>query len=193
MAKENKTIYAILGLLNHEDMSGYDIKKRIDDSLKFFWDAGFGQIYPGLKTLEQNGWVNCASKASGAGPERIMYSITTQGRSELKHWLSTPVEKEQTKYEILLKLFFGSVVSTEENIRIIREFEQRNSGILKLFEIYKAQLEQVLYQKEDHIYYYLTVLFGEKVQKAYLEWAEEAVGILKGQIEEGSDHEKGKS
>lgn len=190
MAKENKTIYAILGILNHEDMSGYDIKKRIDNTLKFFWDAGFGQIYPGLKTLEQNGWVNSACKASEAGPERIIYSITAQGRTELKHWLSTPVEKEQTKYEILLKLFFGSVVSMEDNVKVIHEFKQRNSEILNLFELYKSQLGQVLNQNNDHIYYYLTVLFGEKIQKAYLEWADEAVGILKGQIEGGSSHEK---
>lgn len=180
MAKENKTLYAILGLLNHEDMSGYDIKKRINNSLKFFWDAGFGQIYPGLKTLEQNGWVKCINKTIEGGPERITYSITEQGRSELKYWLLTPVEKEQIKYEILLKLFFGSVVSAEENIRIINEFKQRNTETLKLFELYRDQLEQVLNQKEDHIYYYLTVLFGEKVQKAYLEWADEAVGILRG-------------
>ena len=181
MAKENKTIYAILGLLNHEDMSGYDIKKRIDNSLKFFWDAGFGQIYPGLKTLERNGWVKCLNEASKAGPERISYSITEQGRTELKQWLSKPVEKEQTKYEILLKLFFGSANGLEDNMKIIREFKQRNSEVLKLFGVYKTQLEKVLYQEDDHIYYYLTVLFGEKVQKAYLEWADEALGMLEKQ------------
>lgn len=29
MSKDNKTIYVILDLLNHEDSTGYDIKKRI--------------------------------------------------------------------------------------------------------------------------------------------------------------------
>ena len=119
MAKENKTLYVILGLLNHEDMTGYDIKKRIDNSLKYFWDAGFGQIYPGLKTLEGKGFVQCRSSAGNAGPERITYSITDRGREELVKWLSLPVEKEQTRYEILLKLFFGSAAKKEDNIRII--------------------------------------------------------------------------
>jgi DNA-binding PadR family transcriptional regulator len=178
MAKENKTVYAILGLLNHEDMTGYDIKKRIDTSLKYFWDAGFGQIYPGLKALEAKGLVQCRNTASSTGPERITYSITDSGRKELAKWLSKPAEKEQTKYEILLKLFFGSSVKTEDNIRSINEFKQRNADNLKLFEAYGSQLGKILDQSEDHVYFYLTVLFGEKVMKAYLEWADEALGIL---------------
>lgn len=178
MAKENKTIYAILGLLNHEDMSGYDIKKRVENSLKFFWDVSFGQIYPGLKILEANGCIKCTGKSSEAGPERIVYSITELGRDTLKRWLSMPAEKEQTRYEILLKLFFGSAVAPEENIGIIREFKQRNVKLLDLFGLYKAELGQLRKGTDDHTYYYLTVLFGEKVLKAYLEWADEAVEIL---------------
>ncbi|HEX2947589.1 MAG TPA: PadR family transcriptional regulator [Clostridia bacterium] len=178
MAKENKTIYAILGFLNHEEMTGYDIKKRIDTSLKYFWDAGFGQIYPSLKTLEQNGLVQCRSMASSTGPERITYSITDKGRKELADWLSKPVEKEQTKYEILLKLFFGSAANKEDNIGIISEFKQRNAETLGLFEAYGSELGKILDGSDDHVYYYLTVLFGQKVMKAYLEWADEAIEIL---------------
>lgn len=178
MAKENKTIYAILGLLNHKAMTGYDIKKRIDLTLRYFWDAGFGQIYPGLKTLERNGWVECTGMAGEAGPDRNVYSITEQGREELKRWLSLPVEKEQVKYEILLKLFFGNMVPVEDNIRIIEEFKRRNSGVLNLFELFEADLLKVMSASGDHRYFYLTVLFGEKVTKAYLEWADEAIRIL---------------
>ena len=42
MANEKKINYVILGLLNHESLTGYEIKKRIDHSLKFFWSGSFG-------------------------------------------------------------------------------------------------------------------------------------------------------
>lgn len=167
-------------MLNHEDMTGYDIKKRIDNSLKYFWDAGFGQIYPGLRTLEGKGFVQRRSSAGNAGPERITYSITDRGRAELVKWLSSPVEKEQTRYEILLKLFFGAAAKKEDNIMIINEFRQRNAENLRLFEAYGSELKKILDQSDDHIYYYLTVLFGEKIMKAYLEWADEAASMLCG-------------
>ena len=51
MAKERKIDMVILGLLSHEDLTGYDIKKRIDGAISFFWKGSFGNIYPALKDI----------------------------------------------------------------------------------------------------------------------------------------------
>lgn len=179
MAKDNKTLHAILGLLAHEDMTGYDIKKRIDNSLGFFWDAGFGQIYPSLSTLEGKGLVTKRTEVSEKRPKRIIYSITEAGREELKKWLKTPVEKESARYEILLRLFFGGQLTPGENIEKIEEFKSRNQGLHETMLEYGKELKSIISQSEDHLYIYLTILFGEKVYKAYLDWAEEAAGIIR--------------
>jgi DNA-binding PadR family transcriptional regulator len=178
MSKENTTLYAILGLLTHEDMSGYDIKKRIDSSINNFWCAGYGQIYPALKVLEKDGFVTKAAGANVKGPERIIYSITESGRKMLIDWLETSSEKEYVKYEILLKLFFGNMLSVQDNIKKIMEFRTRNQEKLKMMELFSENLEKVLADNRDHYYYYLTVLFGKYTYKAYLDWADEAVKIL---------------
>ena len=187
MPKYNKTIYAILGLLNHEDMTGYEIKKRIEQSLKYFWSASFGQIYPALKSLEEMAWVICQNQSGQLGPDRISYAITNEGRENLIQWLSIPAEKEQTKYEILLKLFFSGAIKPEVSIQNICDFRDRNAATLKQFNIFKDQLEPIRKVNEDHTYFYLTVLFGEKIQKAYLEWADEAIEILS-QLDETQDN-----
>ena len=44
MAKDNTTRYIILGLLNHEPLSGYDMKKQIDIMVSQFWNVGYIQI-----------------------------------------------------------------------------------------------------------------------------------------------------
>ena len=178
MAKENKTTYAILGLLSHEDLSGYDIKKRIDQSLSMFWDTGFGQIYPTLKVLEQQELVTSRTETGDHRPDRIIYSITETGRRELREWLKIPAAKENVRYEILLKLFFGKLLSLNENITNIENFAYRYAEKQNMLQMYRQELSKVLQEDEDHLYYYLTVLFGEKVFGAYLEWAEEAVQLL---------------
>ena len=38
MARVKRINMVILGLLNHEDLTGYDIKKRIDSSISFFFN-----------------------------------------------------------------------------------------------------------------------------------------------------------
>jgi Predicted transcriptional regulators len=178
MAKENKTAYIILGLLQHENLSGYDIKKRIDIMISHFWEAGYGQIYPTLKQLVEDGNVEKMDVESSKGPDRIVYSITREGRKKLIEWLKVPEVNDTVRYEILLKLFFGNAISLEENKERIRKFQSDQGENLELISQFKKNLLTVLPEDNDHLYYYLTVLFGEKIYKAYQEWAKEALDLL---------------
>lgn len=58
-----KTRFVILGLLNEEPLSGYDIKKIIDIRMSFFWQESYGQIYPELAKLRKEGLIEqiCAT------------------------------------------------------------------------------------------------------------------------------------
>lgn len=49
--------YAILGLLNRKNMTGYDLSKEFETTLFEFWNAKHSQIYPELKSLSENGLV----------------------------------------------------------------------------------------------------------------------------------------
>ncbi|MGN7761471.1 PadR family transcriptional regulator [Paenibacillus sp. 22594] len=187
MPKENTTVYIILGLLNHEDLSGYDIKKKIDVMISGFWEVGYGQIYPTLAKLVTEELVLKHKGAGSKGPEKNIYSITDKGRGLLKEWVMLPEQKEYTKYEILLKLFFGSLVPDESNLARIEDFKERHTQSLQQIQMFKGNLERVLHTEKDHLYFYLTVLFGEHVYKAYLDWAEEAKELLAGKPEEELD------
>ncbi len=45
LAKESKTKYTILGLLNIGNMSGYQMKMAIEKYFIYFWKESWGQIY----------------------------------------------------------------------------------------------------------------------------------------------------
>ena len=53
MARERKIDMVIMGLLSHENLTGYDIKKRIEGAISLFWNGRFGNIYPALNDMEQ--------------------------------------------------------------------------------------------------------------------------------------------
>ena len=48
---------ALLGLLSMAPMSGYDMRTVISQSIGHFWSESFGQIYPALKRLTAEGFV----------------------------------------------------------------------------------------------------------------------------------------
>ncbi len=178
MANDNKMNLVILGLLDHEDLTGYDIKKRIDGSLRYFWKGSFGSIYPALSSLEENGLIKrVKSKSNASGRERIVYSITSEGRESLLGWLTESKSSNSLKYETLLKVYFGGAADNVAAIATINEFEKEVEADLAVLRTYKDNLSKVLNER-DHVFYYLTVIFGIETYEAYLRWCSEAKRIL---------------
>ena len=177
MAIEKKIDYVILGLLSHEDLTGYEIKKRMDTSLKYFWGASFGSIYPALSDLVERG---LAGKRNGAenGRNKLIYSITEEGKKYLKGWLQIPAERDELRYETLLKLFFGNEAGAAQAISHIDAFQKRIEGELPFLIGASETLRNNIDLDDTHKYYLLTVAFGVKTYRAYLEWCEEAKRLL---------------
>lgn len=177
MANEKKLDCVILGLLSHEEMTGYEIKKRIDMSLKYFWGASYGSIYPTLSNLVDRG---LATKKCDEESKRnkLIYTITEEGRLYLKEWLKLPVEKDELRYETLLKLFFGNEQGEEQTIEHIKAFQARIERELSFLLGFEKTLKNCLNDDSAHKYYLLTIEFGIKTYNAYLEWCEEAQKVL---------------
>ena len=74
------TIYAVLGLLNIEPMSGYDIRQNLEESLSYFWSESYGQIYPTLRKLEAARLIAPVKQAASETRRRKLYTVTAAGR-----------------------------------------------------------------------------------------------------------------
>jgi DNA-binding PadR family transcriptional regulator len=46
---------AILGLLKEQPLHGYELKKRLGDTLGSLWGISYGSLYPALRRLEHDG------------------------------------------------------------------------------------------------------------------------------------------
>lgn len=179
MANEKKIDCVILGLLSHEELTGYDIKKRMDTTLRYFWGASFGSIYPALNDLVNRG---LAAKREDTGSRRnkLIYTITEDGRNYLKNWLSMPVEKDELRYETLLKLFFGSESGEEQALIHIEAFKKKVEEELSYLLQAETVLKKSLNDDSAHKYYLLTAEFGIRTYQTYLEWCSEAEKLLAG-------------
>ncbi|MDD3415374.1 MAG: PadR family transcriptional regulator [Lachnospiraceae bacterium] len=170
MANENKMEFVILGLLSHESLTGYEMKKRMDTTMSLFWSGSYGSIYPTLQRLCECGRI-ISDETTHHGRDKIIYSITESGRERLKQWLRKPVIKDELKYETLLKLFFGSEIGEEDTLKHIHDFEDRMSQILPKLNA-SVDILKENNAEAAHEYYMLTALFGVKIYEASIEWCE---------------------
>ena len=177
MAKDRKIDVVILGLLSHEDLTGYDIKKRIDGAIGFFWKGSFGNIYPALGDMEKQGLIKKKEDKTSGKREKFFYHITKKGTESLKKWLEDDHVINELKYETLLKIYFGSAADKKITIHNIEVFEKQVKESLELLYVYRDNLKAHL-DNRDHLHYYLTVTFGIQTYEGYLKWCAEAKKVL---------------
>jgi DNA-binding PadR family transcriptional regulator len=55
---------AILGLLKEQPLHGYELKKRVGDTLGTLWGISYGSLYPALRRLEREGSIESVEPSS---------------------------------------------------------------------------------------------------------------------------------
>jgi DNA-binding PadR family transcriptional regulator len=163
--------YAILGLLNHSDMHGYRIKEHIEKNFGHMWSINFGQIYPNLKDLEEEGFISMLEVApsENGGPHKKLYSITKKGIDEFSRWLAESPRKPMLIRDLfLLKFAFFGFGEDERAIEIID----------KQIEIFEAQLKRRQINRKrwelQGVYVRLIAELGVTQNEMYLEWLRHA-------------------
>jgi PadR family transcriptional regulator AphA len=134
----NAVTPVILGMLSLRPRSGYDIKTVVDRSTRFFWAASYGQIYPELRRLEEEGLIEGEDAPSG-GRSRRVYRITNAGGEALREWLLGSTVTIEYRDESLLRLFFADALPREEALLLL---EGRKKGHEEYLEILHA-IEQL--------------------------------------------------
>lgn len=184
MIRENKSKYAVMGFLSLGPMSGYDIKKMFEQSIINFWNESYGQIYPILKRLVDEGLATRSVEKQIGKPDRHVYALTEGGRKELQHWLTEPAEHQKQRIEILLKLFFGRQVPVEDNIRHVERFREVQRQLLQKLGSIEGSVKGEHTGNPDLPYWLMTVSFGQHVYQALIQWCDETLATLSRMTEE---------
>lgn len=115
--------YAILGLLNWQPFSGYDLKKIISESQVFYWSGNNNQIYKALIRLHDEGLVTRQVQLQESLPAKKIYSITQQGRAELRRWVLSTMELPELRNAFLIQLAWADALTAGELDALLGRYE----------------------------------------------------------------------
>lgn len=179
MVGELSISYAILGMLTHKDMTGYEIKNAFDSTIKCLWPAHLSQIYRDLGKLEANESVLSYVEQQEARPDKKIYRLTPKGEGEFLQWLNKGPNHVNTifKDEVGLRVFFGSHLEKDELIFQLKAFIKEKKETLFYLEKVIESIENGPYQSEKQ-YWTFSVKKSMKMIKAEIEWAEECITVL---------------
>ena len=172
--------FALLGVLNLGPMTGYELKKNLDRSTEFFWHAGLNQIYPTLKTLEEQGLVTARVEPQEGKPDKRIYTLTEDGQAALLDWLAEPVRAlPPTRNVALLKLFFAGFLDREFILRHLRNLLALHQTQLRRYqEETRAVIAEVVATtglRREGMMWELVRQLGAAHEQTYVDWLEEAI------------------
>jgi DNA-binding PadR family transcriptional regulator len=71
--------HALLVSLLEKPSSGYELARRFDRSIGYFWHATHQQIYKVLARMEEAGWIAGEVQAGEVAPDRKLFSVSRRG------------------------------------------------------------------------------------------------------------------
>lgn len=108
--------HAVLTSLLEKPSSGYDLARRFDKSIGYFWHATHQQIYRELARMESAGWIESSIPADAGKTRKKEYRVLAAGRKELARWAEQSSPPMDLRDEFMVKLRADAVL-TEVDLR----------------------------------------------------------------------------
>lgn len=160
--------YVLLGFLRRGDRTGYELKKAMDGSVGFFFGSSYGSIYPALKELESDGFVEVREVIQSGKPNKKVYSITPEGEESFRAQLRESPAADSFRSEFLMHLFFGGQQESGRLPALISDYRASQEGKL-------ARLREIEREVRDLAtpYEMLCLRYGLVKFEATLYWLDE--------------------
>lgn len=170
--------HALLAALVDHPNSGYELAKRFDGSVGFFWKASHQQIYRELAKLEAQKWIGFQAVSQDGRPDKKLYHVTELGQKQLAEWIDRPCELAPLKDELLVKVFAGRVAPTA----VVLELKRHRITHQERLAVYK-QIEKETFIDPSQLpleakFPYLTLRQGIRYETEWLAWCDEALQML---------------
>jgi DNA-binding PadR family transcriptional regulator len=148
MESNSQLAYALLGLIERQPRSGYDLRKVFASTAMGAFSDSPGAIYPALSRLESRGLVRSEVEASTSLRKRRLFRITPKGLAAFKAWLKKPVTRDDVirrHEDLMLRFaFMDRTAGPERAVQFLREFAEELSGYIpSLKEYFKSHASEM--------------------------------------------------
>ena len=170
---------AILGLLKERAMHGYQLKKRLADTLGSFWQVSYGSLYPALKRLQRGGAVEMIFPREQIGRRKNVYRITKQGEALFAELLERAGQEATEDSGFSVRFAFFRYLNPEIRIRLL----ERRRAFLE--GRWSRLRESVLRLKEGIDSYTLSLMNHElSATEDDIKWLDDLIQAEQRQVQE---------
>jgi len=166
------TKFALLGLLNIQKMSAYDLAKFAKESIGYFWNESYSNVHRTLKILSDEKLIRKLPERGSRN--KNIYEITDQGRQVLSEWLSNHEHTTIYRDELLLKLF---VSKNNDYPALLIDLKNLLDDLLVQRQVY-SELQKFISTKQENLSYDLVLDYGIVENETTIEWLKKTINRI---------------
>ncbi|RVW05847.1 PadR family transcriptional regulator [Rhodococcus xishaensis] len=171
--------HAILVSLSEQSGSGYELARRFDRSIGFFWSATHQQIYRVLKRMDDAGWVTGESIAQDGRPDKKVYHVSSAGRAEVARWIAEPTQPGPLRNELAVKIRGVANGDVASLLAEVRRHRDEHAARLDLYRrIERHDFPEPRDRTGRTLHQYLVLRGGILVEGGFVDWCDEVLATL---------------
>jgi DNA-binding PadR family transcriptional regulator len=172
--------HALLTSLTEKASSGYDLARRFDKSIGFFWRATHQQIYRELARMEKSGWIASQAAPDGGRTRKKLYTVHEAGLDELRRWVLEPAPMIELRDELMVRLRAEAAIGP---LGMEGEIERRGQLHALKLQAYRSIETRDFpagkpLSREARIQH-LILKTGIMYEESWLAWSKEALAVLR--------------
>ena len=171
--------HALLTSLLEKSSSGYELARRFERSIGYFWKATHQQIYRELGRMEAQGWIAANSADEAPQSRKKVYRVLDAGRQALRDWAAEPSDPAELREDLMIKLRAEAVIGP---LGLEHEVERRHALHRDRLAEYQAiearDFSHRPLTREDTLRH-LILKCGIRLEEAQIAWSVEALVTLR--------------
>lgn len=178
--------HVLLTSLLEKPSTGFELARRFDRSMGFFWNATHQQIYRELNSMLTKGWISPLQSDVQQSRKKI-YQVEQLGRTELANWMVKQSPPAQLREDLMVRLraeaqLGGNMVIAELERHLT--LHRQNLGIYQ--QIYAKDFTEADVQDRTLFIHKMILQLGIELETGWVNWLETLIPQLQNFAEPGA-------
>ncbi|EOQ64290.1 MULTISPECIES: PadR family transcriptional regulator [Acinetobacter] len=172
--------HVLLTSLLERPSTGFELARRFDRSIGFFWNATHQQIYRELNHMLKKGWVSTLENEMENSRKKT-YQVEQLGRIELASWMTQQSEPAQLRDDLMVRLRAEAQLSNNQILPELLRHLGLHQEKLKLYQsIYDKDFKDNDDLDNRVLYIHKMILeLGITMESEWIKWLEQVIPQLK--------------
>ena len=171
--------HAVLTSLLEKSTSGFDLARRFDKSIGYFWHATHQQIYRELARMEAAGWIEGFVPPDAGKTRKKHYRVLAAGRAELARWAQQPAAPMDLRDSFTVKLRADAVLGEVDLAPELQRHLALHRERLAQYQAIEARdFAPGQTRSRAQAIQHLILKKGIRYEQGSIEWAEQTLAVL---------------